>query len=123
MAFDNKIAIRLYRNRGAINVSPTASAYLKLPNCIRLLVDEGLHKMIIQKCEMGERDSFPVLGKNYTRNHRGLKLQSLTFVLQLWEANGWDKSAHYIVPGSIVSNKGDIILFDFTKAEIIKEKW
>ena len=62
----NKIILRFYRTTGLMTLSATAAAYLKLPNCIQILENGGFKQIIIGSCEMGEPDSFPIVGKNYS---------------------------------------------------------
>jgi len=113
---NNKIILRFYRTTGLMTLSATAAAYLKLPNCIQILENDDFKQIIIGSCEMGEPDSFPIVGKNYSYSN-GITIRSTTLIFKIWEANGWDKDVHYLAEGVIDLAQPDIILFDLSKAE------
>ncbi len=119
---NGKITLRFYRQDAQMSLSPTAAAYLKLPKCIKILEKDDFRKLIFCVCEMGEPDSFPIVGKNYSYRHGGIAIKSTTFVFKIWESNGWEKDARYIVNGIIDPDKPDIILFDLARAEKIEDK-
>ena len=119
---NNKITIRFYRNSGTMLINPTGAAYLKLPKSIQFLERDDFTKLIIRACEMGEPDSIPIVGKNYSYSKGGIAIKSTTLIFKLWQANKWEKGAHYISSGIIDPSKQDLILFDLTKAEKIEER-
>ena len=102
---NSRITARFYRSGAAMIINPTGAAYLKMPKCIQFLEKDDFKQIIVRPCEMGEPDSYPILGKHYSYAKGGIAVRSTTFVFKIWGVNNWDKDSHYFVYGKIDPNQ------------------